>query len=123
MLSLRERVQRSSHQISTSPQVGEVVLIKDNLPRSRWKVGKIVDLCVGKDQRIRSAKVFVSPHSYLHQPLSLLYPIEYANEGIDDVGKGNQSMAQSTESTEEKNAAVNNVPIEDSNEETEESTI
>ena len=34
MLSLRERVQRSSHHINASPQVGEVVLIKDNLPRS-----------------------------------------------------------------------------------------
>ena len=91
-------------------------LIKVNLPHSRWKVGKIVDLFVGRDQKIRSAKVFVSPHSYLHQPLSLLYPIECPNEGIDDVGKGNQSTAQSTESTEENKEVVDNVPI-DSNEE------
>ena len=97
------------------------MLIRDNLPHSQWKVGKIVDLFVGRDQRIRSAKVFVLPHSYLHRPLSLLYPIECPNEGIDDAGKGNQSMALSTESTEEKNEAVNNVPIEDNNEEAEES--
>ena len=81
-------------------------LIKVNLPHSRWKVGKIVDLFVGRDQKIRSAKVFVSPHSYLHRPLSLLYPIECPNEGIDDVGKGNQSTAQSTESTEENKEVV-----------------
>ena len=98
------------------------MLIRDNLPRSQWKVGKIVDLFVGRDQRIRSAKVFVSPHGYLHRPLSLLYPIEYPNEGIDDVGKRNQSTTQSTESTEEKNESVNNVSVEDNNEETEEST-
>ena len=96
-------------------------LIKDNLPCSRWKVGKIVDLFVGRDQRIRSAKVFASPHSYLHQPLSLLYPIECPNEGIDDVGKGNQSTAQSTESTEENKEEVDNVP-NDGNEEAEGST-
>ena len=85
-------------------------------------MGRIVDLFLGRDHRIRSAKVFVLPHSYLHRPLSLLYPIECPNEGIDDVGKGNQAMAQSTESTEEKHEAANNIPIDDSNEEAEEST-
>ena len=51
-----------------------MVLIKDNLPRGRWKVGKISELIVGRDQRVRAAKVFVSPRSY--RPLNSLYPIE-----------------------------------------------
>ena len=80
LLSLRERTQMSlkgpkklSH---NAPQVGDVVLIKENLPRGRWRVGVIRQLIRGKDQMIRSARVLVSPNRYLHRALSLLYPIE-----------------------------------------------
>jgi len=49
MLSLRERKQ--GHQGTAAiPRIGEVVLIKENLPRGRWKMGKIVELLVGKDR-------------------------------------------------------------------------
>ena len=64
------------------------MLIKHNLPRSRWKVGKIVELFMGKDQRIRSAKVFVSPHTKLNRPLSLLYPIECPSTKNSDIAVG-----------------------------------
>lgn len=113
LLSLRERVQKPGQQINRSPQIGEVVLIKDNLPRSRWKVGKIVELFMGKDQRIRSAKVFVSPHTNLNRPLSLLYPIECPSTKNSDIGSGNKDTAQSTESTENDREASDNVPVED----------
>ena len=67
LLSLREIFQRKpGHQEIANPRVGEVMLIKDNLPRGRWKAGKILELIVGRDQRVRSAKVFVGPRSYLH---------------------------------------------------------
>ena len=59
-----------------APQVGDVVLIKENLPHGRWRVGVIRQLIRGKDQMIRSARVLVSPNRYLHRALSLLYPIE-----------------------------------------------
>ena len=62
MLGLREKIQRKSHQLRAHPQIGEVVLVKDNLSRGRWKVSKIVELVVGKDQNIGSAKVLISPH-------------------------------------------------------------
>ena len=57
-----------------------------------------------------SAKVFVSPHSYFHRPLNLLYPIECPSEGNDDVSK--QNSTQNTESNNE-NETVTDVPIED----------
>ena len=66
LLSLRERTQKSGQRMNRSPQIGEAVLIKGSVPRSQWKVGKVVELFMGRDQRIRSAKVSVSPHSYLH---------------------------------------------------------
>ena len=80
LLNLRERAQMSLKQpkrlAHNTPQIGDVVLIKENLPRGRWKVGVIHKLIRGKDQRIRSAKVMVSAKSYLHRALNLLYPIE-----------------------------------------------
>ena len=70
LLILRERTQMSlkgpkklSH---NAPQVGDVVLIKENLPRGRCKVGVIRQLIRGKDQMIWSARVLVSPNRYLH---------------------------------------------------------
>ena len=63
-------------QAHNSPQVGDVVLIKEDLPRGRWKVGVIHKLVRGKDQMVRSARVLISPNKCLHRALSLLYPIE-----------------------------------------------
>jgi len=83
LLNLRERAaylkgpKKQSHNI---PQVGDVVLIKENLPCGRWKVGVIHELIQGRDGLIRLAKVLISPRSYLHRTLSLLYPIECPRE-------------------------------------------
>ena len=55
---------------------GDVVLVKENLPRGRWKVGKSHQLIKGQDQMIRSAKVLILPNKFFHRTLNLLYPIE-----------------------------------------------
>ena len=115
LLSLRERTQKSGQRMNRSPQIGEVVLIKDSVPRSRWKVGKVVELFMGRDQRIRSAKVSVSPHSYLHRPVSLLYPIECPSKRDNVVDGGNEDMTKGTRSTE--NETNDSVPMEDNTEE------
>ena len=82
LLNLRERAQNlmslkgPTKQAHNSPQVGDVVLIKEDLPQGRWKVGVIHELVRGKDQMVRSARVLISPNKCLHRALSLLYPIE-----------------------------------------------
>ena len=80
LLSLRERTQlflKGPHSTTaTVPEVGDVVLIKENLPRGRWKVGRISELIPSSDKQIRSAKVVVTPHKVLKRALNLLYPIE-----------------------------------------------
>jgi len=76
-------------------------------------VGKIVELFMGKDQRIRLAKVFVSPHTNLNRPLSLLYPIECPTTENSDISSENKDTAQSTESTENDREASDNVLVED----------
>jgi len=79
MLSLRERIQRKlcNHGTLAVPRIGQVALIKDNLPKSWWKICKIVELVTGRDQKVRSARVLVSPHKYSNRPQNLLHPIEF----------------------------------------------
>ena len=80
----------------SSPQVGDVVVIKENLPRGRWRVGVIHELVRGKDQMIRSAQVLISPNKYLHRALSLLYPIECpGNESMQFDRNGPKEQSQS----------------------------
>ena len=77
LLSLRERGTKKSPNYEVSyPKVGEVILIKDNLPRGQWRVGKISELIKGRDERVRSVKVTVAPHKVLHRALNMLYPLE-----------------------------------------------
>ena len=53
-------------------QVGDVVLIKDNLPRGVWRMGRICELFKSRDGQIRSAKVKISFRKILGRPLNLL---------------------------------------------------
>ncbi len=80
MLSLRERTESKirAHRVQShvSPSVGDVVLIKDNVPRGRWKLGKLTQLRSSQDGKIRSAEVQTSTGIKLRRPLNLLYPIE-----------------------------------------------
>ena len=40
---------------TTIPRIGDVVLIREDLPRGRWKVGRICELIPSRDHKIRSA--------------------------------------------------------------------
>ena len=59
LLSLRERTQASlkssKKQSNHVPQIGDVVLIKEDLPHGQWKIGRIHELVKGKDQLIKVA--------------------------------------------------------------------
>ena len=80
LLSLREQrksVLKSGRIISdTSPNIGDVVLLKDDVPRCCWNMGKIVNLVTSKDGNIRSAKVKLHTGRVVGRPLSILFPIE-----------------------------------------------
>ena len=80
LLSLRERTQlflKGPHNKSAAaPEDGDVVLIKENLPRGRWKIGRIIKLIPSSDNQIRSAKIIAAPHKIIKRALNLLYPIE-----------------------------------------------
>uniref|UniRef100_A0A914USC2 Integrase catalytic domain-containing protein n=1 Tax=Plectus sambesii TaxID=2011161 RepID=A0A914USC2_9BILA len=81
LTSLRERQQRlhkgpRSQQHST-PKVGEVVLIKDDIiPRGFWRLGQIEEVNVSHDEEIRVAKVRVANGNTLRRAINHLYPLE-----------------------------------------------
>ena len=102
------------------PRVGDVVLMKENLPRGQWKTGRICELIKGADQNVRSAKVTVAPHKFLYRPLSLLYPIECPDHKEDRVnvcqGGGNDSLVNSDDNDSEdisNEGSIDNSSMED----------
>ena len=80
LLSLRERTQHHVKagriQSEHAAQVGDVVLIKEDLPRGTWRIGKIQELIVSQDGQVRTAKVLLPSHKVLNRRLNLLCPIE-----------------------------------------------
>ena len=64
---------------SRSPEVGEVVVVEGLSKRNTWRLGKIVSLIHGADQRCRAAviKTFDGANAHLtRRPIERLYPIE-----------------------------------------------
>ena len=80
LLSLRERAQiKLKEKCVRSPYSateGEIVLVKDDLPRESWRLGQIEELVKSGDGKIRSAKVLLPSRKVIGRPLKLLYPIE-----------------------------------------------
>ena len=84
LVSLRERTQthlKSGRLASESvPKVGDVVQIKDSVPRGCWKIGRITELVSSRDGQVRSAKIKLPNSNVLGRPLNLLYPLECSPE-------------------------------------------
>ena len=80
LLSLRERSQiklkAPKIQSPYTANVGDVILIKDNLLRESWRMGRIHELIKSTDGQIRSAKVLLPSNKIKGRPLNLLYSIE-----------------------------------------------
>ena len=76
-----------------SPSIGDVVLIKDDLPRGKWRIGKIHELIKSRDGEARSAKVLLPSQKLMGRPLNLLFPLECPAERNqylnNDTGNGN----------------------------------
>ena len=74
MTSLREhqKVKRTS---KIRIKENDVVLIYDDGPRNAWKMGSVQEVIVGRDDRIRAAKVKTS-NGELYRSINHLYPIE-----------------------------------------------
>ena len=60
------------------PSLGEVVLIHDEGPRARWKMGKIIGLYPGGDGVVRVVQLKTSV-GVITRPIVKLYPLELSS--------------------------------------------
>ncbi|MCP3662858.1 MAG: hypothetical protein GY696_10235 [Gammaproteobacteria bacterium] len=58
------------------PYVGDVVQIKEDLPRGSWKLGKIQELIFSKDGQSRAAQILLPSKKILTRAIRHLYPLE-----------------------------------------------
>ena len=71
--------------------MSSVVLLKEDLPRWVWKMGKITELISSGDGKIRAAKVLLPTKKVLKRPLNLLYPLECGSvQEIETTQNGGQ---------------------------------
>ncbi|VDI78450.1 Hypothetical predicted protein [Mytilus galloprovincialis] len=69
--------------------IGDIVLIKDNLPRGMWKIGKIINLSKSSDEQCRSAKVLLPSKKTLNRTLNFLYPLECHDNNVEQTDNVN----------------------------------
>ena len=92
---LREHNKVKNSKNAINPSINDVVLIYDEkLKRSRWRMGRIKNLIVSRDGKIRAAEVNVISNgalSTLTRPINKLYPVEIHvnNEVYKDVNINN----------------------------------
>ena len=83
---------RQQHKLLTKPSKdtdineGDIVLIKDDKkPRQLWTIGKVEQLIISKDNKVRGAEVRTPSSNSLKRPISSLYPIETVNCGENNI--------------------------------------
>jgi hypothetical protein len=110
LLNLRERTQRQLKtgriQSDISPSVGDVILVKEDLPRSCWKIGIIQQLHTSADGYVRAASVQTSSGRLIKRPLLLLYPIEMCDSSNKNKTEVDISSKQEIDSRPKRNAAI-----------------
>ena len=78
LLSLRERSNniKKCKSEKGEPKVDDVILVKEQLPRSRWKIGRIIDLVPSSDGICRSARVLLPNKKCVQRSIKHLIPLE-----------------------------------------------
>ena len=80
LTSLREYQRaQNSRNILRTPEVNDIVSIKDEkLPRQQWRLGRVIELIRGRDDKVRAVKLLVGKsRTILDRPINLLYPLEW----------------------------------------------
>ena len=68
----------TKNQIKNESMVGHIVHIKEDAPRSKWRMGKIIQLIESRDNEIRAASVLLPNGNIINHPIKPLYPLEIA---------------------------------------------
>nr|CAD2176596.1 unnamed protein product [Meloidogyne enterolobii] len=79
LLSLRERGEKFGKNTGKEPQVGEVVIVEEDLPRPLWKLARIIDLIRGRDGIIRTVKLNILGKIF-KRSITQIFPLELSSE-------------------------------------------
>lgn len=101
LTGLREFHHHNKSELKHSSVVqGDVVVIHDDTPRTRWKLAVVTELIPGRDGRVRAAHLRTSNGKILVRPVEKLYPLEIrekpeekANEKTDNIPRPPQRRA------------------------------
>ena len=108
LLSLRERtplVHRQPRSLSEKePTVGSIIIVRDdNLPRSNWRIGKILRLIVSRDSKIRSAEIQLPGNVIIARPVNWhLYPLEVPDNSVTETDVKKNTTKNTSGSIESK---------------------
>ena len=118
---------RESHNFATkgigqaNVTVGDVVTVhEDKTSRGFWRLGKIEELIVSKDKRVRGATVKVSSPTgrmtLINRPLSKLFPVEVKDRNIPTlpetyVGQGAETVNEIQSSRPKRIAALDAIVL------------
>lgn len=85
LIGLRETQRSVHHQgrivVEREPAIGEMVHIREDGPRNKWKIGRIHAVNYSNDGRIRSVKVRISNGVVVTRSITDLYPFEKNSSG------------------------------------------
>ncbi|CAJ0601072.1 unnamed protein product [Cylicocyclus nassatus] len=80
VLAEREAVRAKTRSSMKLPRVGEVVLVKEDAPRSSWPLGLILELHTSKDGNVRSARIRTGKRRIVDRAVNHLLPLEVVAE-------------------------------------------
>ena len=77
LLELRSAHCSSHVKRCTELKLGDVILVnEDKLPKHLWKMGRIKEVYIGRDGKVRSCLVMLPSRNLIRRPVQLLYPLE-----------------------------------------------
>ena len=68
--------QQKSKGVDIEPKIGEIVIMKENSPRSTWKLAKVENIYRGRDDKVRSVEIKKPNGNLARRPPQLLIPLE-----------------------------------------------
>ena len=65
-----------SHNQDNCPNIGDVVIMKEDSPRTNWKLARVTNIFTGRDGKVRSIEVKKPNREITRRPPQLLIPLE-----------------------------------------------
>ncbi|KAK6760056.1 hypothetical protein RB195_021539 [Necator americanus] len=76
-----------------SPKIGDVVIIRqENIPRSNWPLGLILQLNTSKDGMSRSARIRTGKKTIVERSIKHLVPLEITAEDVSSINQSKRSL-------------------------------